>query len=68
MKLKLLYCFIFLFIQFSAFANDFTDLKGKVIDAKTNQPLIGATVTIPDLRLSVTTNPNGEFAFRGVPP
>ncbi|PAW92506.1 TonB-dependent receptor [Mucilaginibacter sp. MD40] len=68
MKLKLLYCFILLFIQFSAFATDFTDLKGKVIDAKTNQPLIGATVTIPDLRLSVTTNPNGEFAFRGVPP
>ncbi|MFD0795071.1 TonB-dependent receptor domain-containing protein [Mucilaginibacter litoreus] len=68
MKLKLLYCFLFVFIQFSAFAADIIDIKGKVVDAKTNEPLIGATVSIPDLHLAASTNVNGEFTFKSVPP
>ncbi|TWR28499.1 TonB-dependent receptor [Mucilaginibacter achroorhodeus] len=67
MKLKLLYCFIFLLVQFTASATDVIDLKGKVVDAKTNEPLAGATVSIPDLRLAVATNLNGEFTFRSIP-
>jgi iron complex outermembrane receptor protein len=39
MKLKLISCFLFLFVQFSAFA-DAIDFKGKVIDAKTNEGLL----------------------------
>ncbi|MBD1385533.1 TonB-dependent receptor [Mucilaginibacter rigui] len=66
MKLKLISCFLFLFVQFSAFA-DAIDFKGKVIDAKTNEALIGATVSIPDLRISIITNANGEFTFRSIP-
>jgi len=67
MKLRLFSCFIFLFIQFSAFAIDANIFKGKVVDAKTNQTLIGATVSIPELHVSVATNANGEFTFRSVP-
>lgn len=66
MKLKLLSCFIFLFTQISAFA-DAIIIKGKVIDAKTNETLIGAVVSVPDLHISVATNVNGEFQFRSVP-
>jgi len=67
MKLRLFSCFIFLFIHFSAFAIDANIFKGKVVDAKTNQTLIGATVSIPELHVSVATNANGEFTFRSVP-
>jgi iron complex outermembrane receptor protein len=67
MKLKLISCFLFLFIQITAFADDANIIKGKVIDAKTNETLIGAVVSIPDLHVSVATNANGEFTFRSVP-
>ncbi|RFZ92802.1 TonB-dependent receptor [Mucilaginibacter conchicola] len=67
MKLKLFYCFIFLFVCISASAADVIDLKGKVIDAKTNEPLAGATVSIPDLRIAVATNLNGEFTIKSIP-
>lgn len=67
MKLKLISCFLFLFIQITAFAADVNIIKGKVVDAKTNETLIGAVVSIPDLHVSVATNANGEFTFRSVP-
>ncbi|AMR31004.1 energy transducer TonB [Mucilaginibacter sp. PAMC 26640] len=66
MKLKLISCFFLLFIQFAAFA-DITIIKGKVIDAKTNETLPGAVVSIPDLHVSVGTNANGEFILHSVP-
>jgi iron complex outermembrane receptor protein len=66
MKLRLVSCFIFLFIQISAFAG-VIDFKGKVVDAKSGEGLPGAVINIPELRLSVATNNNGEFTFKGVP-
>ncbi|TWR29886.1 TonB-dependent receptor [Mucilaginibacter pallidiroseus] len=66
MKLSLVSCFILLFLQTTVFAN-IIDLKGKVVDAKTNQPLIGAVINVPDLRISVATNTNGEFTLRNAP-
>jgi iron complex outermembrane receptor protein len=66
MKLNLLGCFLFMLIRLTSFA-DAIDIKGKVVDAKTNEPLIGATVSIPDLRISVATNVNGEFTFKSIP-
>jgi iron complex outermembrane receptor protein len=66
MKLKLISCFLFLFIQISAFA-DPIDFKGKVVDAKTKETLPGAVVSIPDLHISVATNNNGEFLLRSIP-
>ena len=66
MKLRLVSCLIFLFVQVSAFAN-VIDFKGKVIDAQSKEGLPGAVVSIPDLKISVAANNNGDFIFRNVP-
>lgn len=44
-------------------------ISGKVIDATSKQPLIGATITIPNTKplLGVITNINGEFELNNVP-
>ncbi|WP_295773187.1 TonB-dependent receptor [uncultured Mucilaginibacter sp.] len=41
--------------------------NGKVTDAKTNEPIIGAVITIPQLRISTSTNAAGEFSFAQLP-
>lgn len=58
-----------LFILFSTagFAAELTQIKGKVVDADTKQPLPGAIISIPDLRVSAVTNETGEFALNNVP-
>ncbi|MFA6083276.1 TonB-dependent receptor domain-containing protein, partial [Mucilaginibacter sp.] len=66
MKLRLISSLLFLFVLTSAFANTI-DFKGKVIDAKTQQSLPGAVISIPDLHISVATNNNGEFTFKSIP-
>ncbi|MXV14488.1 TonB-dependent receptor [Hufsiella ginkgonis] len=68
MKLKSIGCIAVLvmlihYISFAALPN----YSGKVTDANTKDALIGATVTIPDLRISVSTDVNGEFTFKNVP-
>jgi iron complex outermembrane receptor protein len=40
---------------------------GKVTDAKTNEPIIGATVTLPQLKISTSTDANGHFNFASLP-
>ena len=44
-----------------------TTVTGTVVDAATGQPLAGAVVQIPTLRMNATTNERGVFAFAGVP-
>ncbi|MBK0380185.1 TonB-dependent receptor [Mucilaginibacter segetis] len=66
MKLKLISCFLFLFIQISAFASA-NNITGKVIDAKTGESLPGSVINIPELHISVGTNNNGEFTLKSVP-
>jgi len=41
-----------------------TMVKGKVVDKTTNEPLAGATVTIPDLRVGAVTDKDGYFSFK----
>lgn len=66
MKLKLFFmALLCVFMQATAFA-DITTLKGKVVDNE-NQPLPGATITIPDLKISTQTDANGEFTLNGMP-
>ncbi len=43
------------------------DITGTVTDAKTNQPIAGATVSIPQLRINIITNADGKFTFTAVP-
>lgn len=48
-------------------ANSLAEFRGKVTDADTKQPLVGATVFISDLKATTTTNENGDFIFKNIP-
>lgn len=66
-KLQLLSVLLLLICAIPGFAIETTTIKGKVIDSFTNQPLPGATVSIPDLRMTAVTNTSGEFTFEHAP-
>lgn len=69
MKLKvstILYTFLFLLHGMYSYAS-VAPIKGRVSDAVTGKALPGATVTIPELRISVTTDKNGEYTFSSIP-
>lgn len=51
----------------SAQGSDEPMLRGRITDAATNTPLIGATVTIPSLGTGTTTGPDGRYAL-SLPP
>lgn len=51
----------------TAFAAVLKDIKGKVIDASTKQTLPGATIFIPDLKVSSVTNNDGAFTINNLP-
>ncbi len=51
----------------TAFAAMFKDLKGKVVDATTKQSLPGATIFIPDLKVTTLTDNNGVFNLVNLP-
>ncbi|MFI5162049.1 MAG: TonB-dependent receptor domain-containing protein [Sphingobacteriales bacterium] len=78
MKKKLLYCFLMLFISFSAFAKpvarDTTGkddgngiLSGVVTDKTTGATIPGATISIPDLRTGSVTDANGKYTVNQLP-
>jgi iron complex outermembrane receptor protein len=67
MKRKQLYfLFIYIFIAGSSFAQSKIPFTGKVTDAKTQEPLVGATIYFPDLRAGAATNAEGIFTFAGI--
>ena len=43
------------------------EISGKVSDAETNDPLIGATVMLEGTSLGVPTNLNGEYTIEAIP-
>jgi iron complex outermembrane receptor protein len=49
------------------FAAETITFSGKVIDANSKAGLPGASVSIPDLRISVMTDANGEFSISSAP-
>ena len=51
----------------TAFALALKDIKGKVIDASNNHTLPGATIYIPDLKVTAITNNDGEFMLNNLP-
>lgn len=65
-------CF-FLLILLSSWSNsnpinyDKSELTGKAIDFQTNKPLVGASISIPDLKLTTATDTTGYFHFRNLP-
>lgn len=44
-----------------------SSLSGTVTDKKTNQPLAGATIFIPDLKLSIVADSSGAYKFKNLP-
>jgi iron complex outermembrane receptor protein len=62
--------YILLFILFIFSINSLTAqaiLNGKVLDANSKELLIGAVVTIPDLKVGVVTDVNGVYEFKNLP-
>jgi iron complex outermembrane receptor protein len=66
MKIKLLGSLLLLILPAYIYAA-VAAFTGKVTDAKTNEPIIGATVTISQLKISTSTNADGEFTFDRLP-
>ena len=64
MKSKLL--FIILCFATNIFAQSKLTLSGKVTDAKTGEPLAGATIYFPDLRKGVACSDGGTFTITTV--
>ncbi len=66
-KLHLILTLVGLFLSSNTYANVFVTIKGKVIDANTQQPLVGANLYLSDLKANTSTNANGEFTFNNLP-
>ncbi len=71
---KLLYIFLFPLIAAPVLANPINlndiatgTLTGTITDKADGQPLIGATVSIPDLRNGASTNTEGKYVLNHVP-
>ncbi|MCH5597173.1 TonB-dependent receptor [Niabella ginsengisoli] len=68
MQLRYILSVVLLFIINILYANeDKAGLSGIVKDGVSNTPLIGATVSIPDLKISTKTDANGRYAFNALP-
>lgn len=59
--------FLFLLLPASALLANPVLLEGRVIDGETKDPLPGALITIPDLKISVVANVSGNFTFNNIP-
>jgi iron complex outermembrane receptor protein len=66
-KIHLFLVVVLSFLSFTVSASTMADVKGKVTDASTKEPLVGATIYISDLKATTTTDANGEFTFKNVP-
>lgn len=60
---------VMLYTIFSSpvFAAALKNITGKVMDASNNQALPGATIYIPDLKVTAVTNTDGEFTLNNLP-
>ncbi|NQX31782.1 TonB-dependent receptor [Pedobacter boryungensis] len=66
-KIRLIMVVLFACFTVPLFATELTEVKGKVTDANTKEPLSGATIYISDLKATTTTNASGEFTFTNIP-
>ena len=66
-RLHLLLVVLLACFTLSLKANELAEFKGKVTDASTKEPLVGAAVYISDLKATTSTNANGEFVFTNIP-
>src|SRR5690606_30470754 len=57
---------IYFLIQIPAYSKALA-ISGHVTDARTKEPLAGASVSIPDLRVYTIADKNGTFYFNNIP-
>lgn len=63
---KSIYTFLFTLLL-PVFVFSQNSIKGRVIDAGTNQILAGANILISEFEKGTSTNSNGEFTFENIP-
>jgi len=51
----------------ATFALTFKEIKGEVVDQSNKQTLPGATIYIPDLKVTAITDNNGQFILKNLP-
>ncbi|SFH29000.1 TonB-dependent receptor [Pedobacter insulae] len=66
-KVRLIFAILLINFVNPLFASNLAEIKGKVIDATTNEPLSGATIYIADLKATTISNANGEFLIKNLP-
>ena len=54
-------------LSFSSFAYAQNEIRGKITDAKTNEPLRGVSVYIPDIKTGVASGLDGSYIIRNIP-
>jgi iron complex outermembrane receptor protein len=67
---KLLYILISIAVSSSVLANNpeaKAKITGKIIDKTTGQPVAGATISIPDLKLATSTDNGGIYVLKQLP-
>jgi iron complex outermembrane receptor protein len=68
MKLKFISLLLIQFIYIAVKANtSIIGVTGKVVDATNKMTLPGATISIPDLKITAATDVNGNFTFKSLP-
>lgn len=61
-------CLLCILGSLSCFARDDRNiLRGKITDATTHQPLVGATVYIPELKAGTVSNAQGAYTLNNIP-
>jgi iron complex outermembrane receptor protein len=68
MKLKYIFSLLLFILPIYNYAAVVLDITGKVTDGKNNQPVAGAIVSIPQLRINTITDVNGQYTVRSLPP
>lgn len=64
--MRFIFISVFLLISLNLLAQT-GKITGKVINSKTGDPLIGATVSIDSIKRSVATDLNGSYSISGLP-
>ena len=59
---KLILTSLFVLLALTSWAQS-TELRGSVVDAKTQKPLVNVTANVTNTNLSATTNAEGEFVI-----
>jgi TonB-linked SusC/RagA family outer membrane protein len=63
---RIAFALVFTFLTISAVTAQQTAVSGRVTDAATGQPVVGAQVMVAGSNLGTQTNSNGNYTIRGV--